>query len=90
MMLGRLNYSSFVAMKKSGTANYVNPDGKPSNPDIKASGTTGDCVVLKDGVLISASCDQPAFFICENKLVNGTQMIFGIKHLFVFYFQTKT
>jgi hypothetical protein len=54
-------------MKKNGTI-YVNPDGKPSNKDVVASGTNGDCAVLRNGSLISAMCDQPAFFICENKL----------------------
>jgi hypothetical protein len=66
--LGRANFSSFVAMKKNGTV-YVNPDGNPSNRDVVVNGTTGDCVVFKDGSLLSAVCDQPAFFICENKLV---------------------
>jgi hypothetical protein len=57
-------------MKKNGTI-YVNPDGKPSNKAAVASDTSnGDCAVLKNGSLISALCDQPAFFICENQLVH--------------------
>jgi hypothetical protein len=61
-----VNFSSYVAMKKSGTI-YVNPDGKPSNKDVVVSEINGECAVLKNGILISAVCDQPAFFICENK-----------------------
>jgi hypothetical protein len=57
-------------MKKNGPI-YVNPDGKPSNKAAVASGTTGDCAVLKNGSLISVMCDQPAFFICENRLAKG-------------------
>jgi hypothetical protein len=64
--LDRANYSNYVAMKKNGTI-YTNPDGKPSNKDVKASGINGDCAVLKNEGLVSALCDQPAFFICENK-----------------------
>lgn len=67
-ILDRANFSSYVAMKKSGTT-YVNSDGNPVNPAVqKATGSNGDCVVYKNGSLITAACDQPAFFICENKL----------------------
>jgi hypothetical protein len=68
--LDRTNFSSYVAMKKSGLI-YVNSDGRPSNKDVVASGINGDCVVLKNGSLVSAVCDQPAFFICENKLARS-------------------
>jgi hypothetical protein len=61
-----VNFSSYVAMKKSGTI-YLNPDGNQSNKDVIASGMNGDCAVLKNGSLFSAMCDQPALFICENK-----------------------
>jgi hypothetical protein len=56
-------------MKKSGT-NYVNPDGNLSNKDVIATGINGDCAVLKNGGLVSAVCDEPAFFVCENRYVN--------------------
>jgi len=68
-ILDRVNYSSYVAMKKKGLI-YHNPDGNPSNKAAVASGINGiigDCAVFKNGSLLSFVCDQPAFFICENK-----------------------
>jgi hypothetical protein len=66
--LDRVNFSSYVGMKKSGLS-YINPDGKPSNKDVVPFGIIGDCAVLKNGRLLASVCDQPASFICENKLV---------------------
>jgi hypothetical protein len=59
-------------MKKTGEG-YINPDKTRANPAVgNVTGADGDCVAYKNGSLISAACDTPAFFICENMLANGT------------------
>jgi hypothetical protein len=40
---------------------YVNPDGKPSNQDVVASGMNGDCAVLKNGTLICVTSRHSSF-----------------------------
>jgi len=60
-------------MKKTSGAGYVNPDNTRANPAVgNISGADGDCVAYKNGSLISAACDTPAYFICENKLAKDS------------------
>jgi hypothetical protein len=59
----RQNLLHFLDKKKNGSV-YRGSDGYPIE---KINEGDGDCVVVKNGVLHGASCDQPAYFACEYK-----------------------
>jgi hypothetical protein len=62
----RQNFTHFLDMKFNGS-DYVSSDGFLINLFENISGDDGDCVVIKNGSLHTASCDLPAYFVCENK-----------------------
>jgi hypothetical protein len=56
----------FIDMKKREKF-FIASDGSRSNLFDHAPSGDNDCVVVKNGRLLTAPCDQSAFFVCENE-----------------------
>jgi Lectin C-type domain len=62
----RLNASHFIDLKKNGSI-YQASDGSTCQLFENVTDGYGDCVLFKNGSLTRASCEQSAYFVCENE-----------------------